>query len=72
MGEVDRIQPVQPAMIQSQASSHISMRKEGRQQGSERQPHDILDLHEASEEAVEEETPVEDDGPEDHGLDLVA
>jgi hypothetical protein len=74
MGQVDRIQPVTPAMIQSQASSGVAMRKDGRQQSNERDHRDKLELHDSEvpqEEALSEEPEVVELYPE-HGLDLTA
>lgn len=74
MGQVDRIPPVSPARLQTQASDGILMRKEGRQQPDEKPKHDLLELHETEEELIEASEP--DDSvielfPE-HGLDLTA
>lgn len=73
MGQVDRIPPVSPARLQTQASDGILMRKEGHQQPDEQPKHDVLELHETDEEALEapESESVIELFPE-HGLDLTA
>jgi len=72
MGEVDRIPPVAPAILLSQPSPHVEMRKEGRQQRQDQTPHDVLEFHETEEEPTE--TPVLEivESEPHHGLDLTA
>jgi hypothetical protein len=73
MGQVDRIHPVNPALIQAQPSSGVQMRKEGRNSASDQSDRDKLELHDTDptpEEEVEVAETVEL-FPE-HGLDLTA
>jgi len=71
MSSVDRIQPIAPTVLQSQPSSGVHMRKEGRGQQPDQPKKDSLELHEEVLEDVEAEVrPVEDE-PE-HRLDLTA
>jgi hypothetical protein len=73
MGQVDRIQPVNPALLQAQPSSGVQMRKEGRNPSSDHPHRDKLELHDAETDAEEVVEPAEtiDLFPE-HGLDLTA
>ncbi len=74
MGQVDRIPPVSPALLQTQTSDGIQMRKEGREQSGDKPPkHDQLELHDSEEPA--EEVAVSEKVVElfpEHGLDLTA
>jgi hypothetical protein len=72
MGQIDRIQPINPALIQAQPSSGVQTRKEGRGSSQDQPDRDKLELHdsEVDEEAVEATETVEL-FPE-HGLDLTA
>lgn len=73
MGQVDRIPPITPALLQTQGSDGIQMRKEGRQQPSDQPKHDLLELHDSDEEIVEvAETDNTIDLFPEHGLDLTA
>ncbi len=73
MGQVDRIPPVPPAFLQTQASSSVNERKEGRQNTPEQEKHDKLELHDEMVEELELEPQAEtiELFPE-HGLDLTA
>jgi hypothetical protein len=75
MGQIDRIPPVSPALIiQTQASSGVEMRKEGRSQSGEQPKRDTVELHdsEISEEEVVLDTSETIDLFPEHGLDLSA
>jgi len=74
MGHIDRIQPVNPALIQTQASSGVEMRKEGRNQSGEQPKRDKLELHgtELSEEEAANDVAETIELFPEHGLDLSA
>lgn len=71
MSSLDRIQPIAPTVLQSQPSSGVQMRKEGRGQQPDQPKKDSLELHEEVLEDVEGEMkPVQSES--EHRLDLTA
>jgi len=74
MGQVDRIPPINPALLQTQASSGVEMRKEGRNQSGDQPKRDKLELHgsEISEEEMVSEVSESIELFPEHGLDLSA
>jgi len=74
MGPVDRIPPINPVLLQAQASSGVEMRKEGRNPSGEQPKRDKLELHgeDLSEEEAELEASHSIELFPEHGLDLSA
>lgn len=70
MANIDRIQHIAPATLQTRPASEVQMRKEGRGQTPDHPKRDILELHEEPE--SEGEISTSPSAEPDHGLDLTA